>query len=34
MFHLTEDDFCDEAEKVLTVGQFYELSAGAEIIFT
>lgn len=34
MFHLTEDDFCDEVEEVLTVGQFYELSAGAEIIFT
>ncbi len=34
MFHLTEDDFCDEVEQVLTVGQFYELSAGAQIIFT
>ncbi len=34
MFHLTEDDFCDEEEEVLTDGQFYELSAGAEIIFT
>ncbi len=34
MFHLTEDDFCDEVEAVLTVGQFYELSAGAQIIFT
>jgi peroxiredoxin family protein len=34
MFHLTEDDFCPEVEKVLTVGEFYELSAGAEIIFT
>ncbi|NQU38801.1 MAG: DsrE/DsrF/DrsH-like family protein [Lentisphaerae bacterium] len=34
MFHLTTDDFCDEVEKVLTVGEFYELSAGAQIIFT
>ena len=34
MFHLTEDDFCDEVERVLTVGEFYDLSAGAEIIFT
>ena len=32
--HLTEDDFCPEVEKVLTVGEFYELSAGAQIIFT
>lgn len=34
MFHLTQDDFCPEVEQVLTVGEFYELSAGAEIIFT
>jgi peroxiredoxin family protein len=34
MFHLTEDDFCDEVDGVLTVGDFYDLSAGAEIIFT
>ncbi|MBU0676882.1 MAG: DsrE/DsrF/DrsH-like family protein [Verrucomicrobia bacterium] len=34
MFHLTTDDFCDEVERVLTVGEFYELSAGAQIIFT
>ncbi len=34
MFHLTEDDFCPQVEKVLTVGEFYELSAGAQIIFT
>ncbi len=34
MFHLKPEDFCDEVEKVLTVGEFYELSAGAEIIFT
>ena len=34
MFGLTMDDFCDEVDSVLTVGQFYELSAGAQIIFT
>ena len=34
MFHLKSEDFCDEVEKVLTVGEFYELSAGAVIIFT
>ncbi len=34
MFHLKPEDSCDEVEKVLTVGEFYELSAGAEIIFT
>jgi len=28
------DDFCPQMEKVLTVGEFYELSAGAQIIFT
>ena len=34
MFHLTEKDFCPQVEKVLTVGEFYERSAGAQIIFT
>ncbi len=34
MFHYTEDDLIPEVEKVLTVGEFYELSAGANIIFT
>ena len=34
MFHLKPEDFCAEVEKVLTVGEFYELSAGAQIIFT
>ena len=34
MFHLTKDDFCDEVDEILTVGQFYERSAGAQIIFT
>lgn len=34
MFKLKEEDFCDEVDGILTVGQFYELSAGAQIIFT
>jgi len=34
MFHLRPEDFCPEVEKVLTVGEFYERSAGAQIIFT
>lgn len=34
MFGLKDEDFCDQVEKVLTVGEFYHISAGAEIIFT
>ncbi|MCP5544525.1 MAG: DsrE/DsrF/DrsH-like family protein [Akkermansiaceae bacterium] len=34
MFHLSEDDFCPQMDGVLTVGDFYEISAGAQIIFT
>ncbi len=34
MFHLTVDDFVPQMEKVLTVGEFYELAGGGEIIFT
>ena len=34
MFHLTPDDFCPQVDRVLTVGEFYEISAGAQIIFT
>ncbi len=34
MFHLTKDDFCPQMDKVLTVGEFYEISAGSQIIFT
>ena len=34
MFHFTEDDLIDDVEAILTVGEFYELSAGAQIIFT
>jgi peroxiredoxin family protein len=34
MFHLTDDDFCPQMDGVLTVGEFYEMSAGSQIIFT
>jgi len=34
MFHLTKDDFCDEVDDVISVGEFYEKSAGSQIIFT
>ncbi|MDX1640856.1 MAG: DsrE/DsrF/DrsH-like family protein [Balneolaceae bacterium] len=34
MFHLNEDDFCDQVDGIINVGEFYEKSAGAEIIFT
>lgn len=34
MFHLTEDDFCEQVDGIINVGEFYEKSAGAEIIFT
>jgi peroxiredoxin family protein len=34
MFHLKKDDFCEEIDGVISVGQFYEKAAGAQIIFT
>jgi peroxiredoxin family protein len=34
MFHLKKDDFCDEVDDIISVGQFYEKSAGGQIIFT
>jgi peroxiredoxin family protein len=34
MFKLTEEDFIPQVDDVLTVGEFYELAAGGEIIFT
>jgi peroxiredoxin family protein len=34
MFGLTEDDFVPQVDGVLTVGEFYELAAGGEIVFT
>jgi len=34
MFHLTPDDFVPQVSGILTVGEFYELAAGGEIVFT
>jgi peroxiredoxin family protein len=34
MFGLTEEDFVPQVERILSVGEFYELAAGGEIIFT
>ncbi len=34
MFHLKKEDFCEQVDDIITVGQFYEMSAGGEIIFT
>jgi len=34
MFGLKKEDFLDEVQSILTVGDFYALSAGGQIIFT
>ncbi len=34
LFGLSEDDFIDDVKEVITVGEFYELAAGGQIIFT
>ena len=34
MFDLDKEDFVPEVDDVLTVGEFYELAAGAQVIFT
>ena len=34
MFGLTREDFIDELEGIITVGEFYGLAAGGQIIFT
>ena len=34
MFHHGPEDFCPEVDGIITVGTFYEKSAGAQIIFT
>jgi peroxiredoxin family protein len=34
MFKLKEEDFCEQLDGVLTVGDFYDLAAGGQIIFT
>ena len=34
MFELTKDDFIEQVEDIITVGEFYGLAAGGQIIFT
>ena len=34
MFGLDRDDFIEELEDVITVGEFYQMAAGGQIIFT
>jgi peroxiredoxin family protein len=34
MFGYQKEDFCPQVERILTVGDFYALSAGGQIIFT
>ena len=34
MFGFTKDDFIDQVEEIITVGEFYEKSAGGQIVFT
>ena len=34
MFGLSQDDFIDQVDDIITVGDFYGLAAGAQIIFT
>ncbi len=34
MFDLDQEDFCPQVTGIITVGEFYEKSAGASIIFT
>lgn len=34
MFGLSKDDFIPQVDSIITVGEFYEMSAGAEIVFT
>jgi peroxiredoxin family protein len=34
MFDLKRDDFIDDVEGIITVGEFYQMAAGGQIIFT
>ena len=34
MFHLTKDDFVPQVNDIITVGEFYAMAAGGDIIFT
>jgi peroxiredoxin family protein len=34
LFGMDKDDFIDQVQDIITVGEFYEIAAGGEIIFT
>jgi peroxiredoxin family protein len=34
LFDLSKDDFIDQVNGIITVGEFYELAAGGQIIYT
>lgn len=34
LFGFTKDDFVEQVEGIITVGEFYELAAGGQIVFT
>jgi hypothetical protein len=34
MFKLTEHDFVEHVNGIITVGEFYDLAAGGELVFT
>ena len=34
LFEITKDDLIEQVKDIITVGEFYELAAGGEIIFT
>jgi len=34
LFELTKDDLIDQVKDIITVGEFYDLAAGGQIIFT
>ncbi len=34
LFGMSKDDFVDQVQGIITVGDFYELAAGGQIIFT
>lgn len=34
LFELAEDDLVDQVQKIITVGEFYDHAAGAQIIYT
>ena len=34
LFKLEEDDFVEQVDEIITIGDFYEMAAGGQIIFT